>query len=110
MLCRKCQKDKKHKAQGLCSTCYDTKRKRIRRRNNKLKAIGYLGGGCRVCGYSECVAALEFHHLDPSEKEDEPNILLRGTWEKLKKELDKCILLCSNHHREIHYEEMEEED
>jgi hypothetical protein len=32
-------------------------------------AIAYKGGECSICGYNKCVAALEFHHLNPSEKD-----------------------------------------
>ena len=47
--------------------------------------------------------ALEFHHLDPSQKDF--GISSKGytrSWDKVKEELDKCILVCSNCHREIH--------
>lgn len=54
------------------------------------------------CGYSKCIEALEFHHLDPTEKEFE--ISDRRSWEALTAELDKCILLCANCHREYHSE------
>jgi hypothetical protein len=27
------------------------------------------GGRCETCGYSRCIAALEFHHRDPAAKE-----------------------------------------
>lgn len=40
-----------------------------RRNNLKIKAIEYKGGKCEICGYDKCVDALDFHHLDPSEKE-----------------------------------------
>ncbi len=74
-----------------------------RRRQVKLKAIEYKGGKCEMCGYNKCVNALEFHHLDPSQKEF--NIGKKGAtrkWENVQKELDKCILLCANCHRELH--------
>jgi hypothetical protein len=44
---------------------------------------------------------LEFHHLDPNEKD----FSIGGkSWslERLKKEVDKCILICANCHRELH--------
>lgn len=67
-------------------------------------AIEYKGGKCKCCGYNKCISALEFHHLDPSVKEF--NIGQKGytrSWDKNKKELDKCILVCANCHREIHH-------
>lgn len=67
----------------------------------KLKAIEYKGGKCQICGYNKCVRSLQFHHLDPNEKDFG---ISGGTksFEKLKPELDKCILVCANCHGEIH--------
>ena len=77
----------------------------VQRRREKLKllAVEYKGGECEVCGYKKCVNALEFHHIDPNEKEFGvgENRYTRSI-EAIKKELDKCILVCSNCHREIH--------
>lgn len=69
-------------------------------RENKRKGIAYLGGECENCGYKKNADALDFHHKDPSTKED--NYRSRVGWKRLKKELDKCMLLCANCHREIH--------
>ena len=74
-----------------------------RRRVLKEKSIEYKGGQCQVCGYSKCKRALEFHHLDPKEKDF--GIAHKGytrSWDKVKQELDKCILVCANCHAEIH--------
>jgi hypothetical protein len=68
---------------------------------NKLKAIEYKGGKCSGCGYNKCPAALEFHHVDPDKKE--AGISFFRGWLKQKAELDKCILLCANCHRETHF-------
>ncbi len=73
------------------------------RRRVKKKLIEYKGGKCEKCGYNKCVSALEFHHLDPSKKDF--GIGGKGNTRKLElmiKEVDKCILVCSNCHREIH--------
>ena len=81
----------------------------IRLTNTSLKkeALEYLGGKCKNCGYNKNVACLDFHHLDMSEKDDGiANLICRRikkTLKDLKKELDKCIILCSNCHREIHF-------
>ena len=66
-------------------------------------AVSYKGGCCQVCGYDRCIEALEFHHLDPSQKDF--GISKKGytrSWEKVKEEVEKCILLCANCHREAH--------
>lgn len=67
----------------------------------KQKCIEYKGGKCHICGYDKCKAALSFHHLDSSQKD---YTISGGTksFENLKSELDKCILVCSNCHQEIH--------
>ena len=71
------------------------------RREVKRKLIEYKGGKCQICGYNRCQEALEFHHLDPSQKDF---TISGGTksFESLKPEVDKCILVCANFHREIH--------
>ena len=68
----------------------------------RLRAIEYGGGKCQKCGYNKCVAALEFHHVDPSQKDIEVSRIYKRSWEALKVELGKCILVCANCHREIH--------
>jgi hypothetical protein len=72
------------------------------RRNLKQKALGYKGGCCQICGYNKCVWSLTFHHLDPSKKEFAPGAKNVKSWEAVKKELDKCVLLCHNCHGEVH--------
>jgi len=55
------------------------------------------------CGYDCCQAALDFHHLDASSKEFGISMdRITRSWERVQKELDKCVLACSNCHREIH--------
>ncbi len=73
-----------------------------RRRVLKQKSIEYKGGKCACCGYADHPGVLDFHHVDPSTKEF--SIGDKGytrSWEKIKAELDKCILVCANCHREI---------
>lgn len=79
-----------------------------RRRKVKAMSVEYKGGKCSICGYNKCIDALDFHHLDPKIKEFNPsdNGHTRS-WEKQKIELDKCILVCSNCHREIHSQKSE---
>lgn len=87
----------------ICKKC-NSENTVLKRKKYILKAIEYKGGCCLFCGYKKCVAALEFHHLNPETKEfgisNSGNI---KSWEKMKVELDKCILLCSNCHKELHY-------
>ena len=72
----------------------------------KERLVEYKGGKCEICGYDKCITALEFHHLNPEEKEfgiGNNDIL---SFERNKQEVDKCILVCANCHREIHYREV----
>lgn len=71
------------------------------RKRLKQKAVEYKGGMCECCGYDRTIEALEFHHRNPKEKDFNPS----GksiSWEKMKKEIDKCVMVCTNCHREIH--------
>lgn len=87
--------------QESCLICNaDWARERARAR--KLRAIRYKGGKCAICGgvFDPCV--YDFHHTDPTVKDSNPSNLMKGNWLKLKEELDKCILVCSNCHRVLH--------
>ena len=65
--------------------------------------VNYKGGACELCGYKKCLAALEFHHKDPSKKDFAiSKSRLKKMNDETMKELDKCLLLCANCHREIH--------
>jgi 5-methylcytosine-specific restriction endonuclease McrA len=73
-----------------------------RRRKIKTLAIEYKGGKCQVCGYDKYPGALDLHHMDYKDKDF--GIADKGytrSWEKVKAELDKCVLVCANCHREI---------
>ena len=60
---------------------------------------------CEVCGESH-VATLDFHHKDTSTKEIIiSESIWRWSWNTIKKEIDKCAVLCSNCHRKLHYDE-----
>jgi hypothetical protein len=76
----------------------DKRRKQIRQ-----MSIEYKGSKCAICGYDKCIQVLEFHHSDPKEKDF--GISAKGytrSWNKVRDELEKCILLCANCHREVH--------
>lgn len=78
------------------------------RNRKKLQLVEYKGGKCVCCGYSKPIpSCYDFHHLDPKQKE----FSISGkswSFEKLKKEVDKCILLCRNCHSELHWEQSQE--
>ena len=80
-------------------------REAVKKRREKLRQMAreYRGGKCEICGYHKCSRALNFHHVDPKSKDF--GIAARGltrSWDKIRQEIDKCILLCSNCHMEVH--------
>ena len=73
------------------------------RRRRKKNLIKVSGGKCLLCGYNKTNNALEFHHIDETQKVY--SISANGTCHDLEKDLNevkKCILVCANCHREIH--------
>jgi 5-methylcytosine-specific restriction endonuclease McrA len=72
------------------------------RRELKTKSVEYKGGSCQICGYKKCESSLHFHHLDPTEKDFSFSKKKSLGWSVVKEELDKCVLVCSNCHGEIH--------
>lgn len=73
------------------------------RRRRKENLIKVMGCKCAICGYDKFVGALEFHHINPEEKEY--GIAANGTCHNIEKdlaEIKKCLLICANCHREIH--------
>jgi len=97
--CKICNKEFYNKnAAHECPTC---RNKKVRNKRKEY-ALEYKGGCCCKCGYNKCHKALTFHHINPEEKD----MTLSANWEKsfdrVKKELDKCILLCANCHAELH--------
>lgn len=80
-----------------CQSAYQIQR----RREQKLRAIEYLGGKCSRCGYDRYPGALDLHHTDPEVKDHTiMRHLMARAWDKIRAELDKCVLLCANCHRE----------
>ena|SRR3990167_3902907 len=74
-----------------------------RRKNIKKMSLEYKGGVCENCGYNKCETALVFHHKESDGKDF--GVASKGytrSWDKVRKELDKCVLLCSNCHAEVH--------
>lgn len=94
------QPNGKKKYKAKCKQCAEQHSK-TRIHTIILEIIGNYS--CKICGYDKCNEALEFHHIDPSKKEYEIKDLRSHSKETLVKEIDKCILVCANCHREIHY-------
>lgn len=73
-----------------------------RRRSIKQQAINYLGGKCSMCNLKDKPCVYDFHHTDPSQKDLAIADSNSKSFETLKPELDKCVLLCANCHRKLH--------
>lgn len=94
--------ESKLKPKYRCCKCMS---EAVQRRRVKLKklAVEYKGGSCEHCGYNKMQEVLEFHHKDPTQKDF--GISAKGhtrSFESIKVELDKCVMLCANCHREEH--------
>jgi len=90
------------KRTSYCSKCYSVY-DRERGVALRLKAVQYLGGVCKNCGFTQH-AAFDFHHRIPAEKDVSWDKLRKRGWKRIVVELDKCDLLCANCHR-IHHSE-----
>jgi hypothetical protein len=85
--------------------------KQIYRKNNREKWYKFLTeinmGFCRECKYAKTMAAIEYHHTDESQKEFSISQFIQKPFSEentqiLSKELEKCVPLCANCHRELH--------
>jgi hypothetical protein len=87
---------KDYRAKNLSAKCNRVKEGMI-----ELKKLA--GSKCSVCGYDRCLYALDFHHLDPDKKDKAVCYLLSSkSFKAAADESKKCVLLCSNCHRELH--------
>lgn len=84
-----------------CMLCRQSRVSEWRRRTKQL-LVEEAGGRCGLCGYDRCVAALHFHHVDPTLKEFalSRNGVTRSRAEA-RREAEKCLLLCANCHAEV---------
>jgi transposase len=110
--CPKCKEEKpltdfykRNGRSGVCGYCKKCGNKyhSNRVKEVKIKMIKYKGGACEN---EKCKLKLEdahyavfhFHHLNPKEKDQNFDHIKFQKWEYIMKELDKCIMLCSNCH------------
>lgn len=117
MKCFYCEKEfePNHKGSGgmnrqLCFDCLPegldrSQRNKIRKQLLVQKAQKQkVKRGCDICGYNKCGSALEWHHLN-DDKDFNPSDKLKdsfSSYQKYQEEIQKCILVCANCHREIH--------
>ena len=114
--CSKCQRDLpvshfhkngfdsqgRQKYRGYCKDCANNLEKA--RYQKKKNFIDSRKQRCQKCGDSRAYV-LDFHHIDPCQKDDSVARLTSNTtkFERLEEEINKCVVLCANCHREFHY-------
>ena len=89
-----------------CKKCHNaTMRKDYDKKREQVDAMKFSFGGCQKCGYDKCIEALDFHHRNPDEKEYDIAQMIRNhrTQEVIAQEMQKCVVLCANCHREFHF-------
>ena len=105
---------------SACKECWKVIRKKsyddnkkttlVRNRRNRKKSRDWYDEYKSNLKCSRCPenhpACLEFHHEDSNEKEFNVSELIGTTYsiEKIKKEIEKCVVFCSNCHRKYHYD------
>lgn len=98
-----CSVSCKSKGHYQKKTNSNTTYSQFRRYDLRKKELIYsMGGGCSVCGYNKNYAALDFHHLRDKSFNLDARRIGNSSFEALKAEAAKCILLCANCHREEH--------
>jgi len=76
------------------------------RMEKKKKIIDHMGNQCWKCGAKNLpICVWQWHHLNPEDKEIALSQLLNKSFEKILSESEKCVLVCSNCHKTIHYGE-----
>jgi hypothetical protein len=82
----------------------EVKEKKLEKRDIALEYVNEVkSSGCVICGEKEpCV--LEFHHIDPTEKEYEVSAMVywNVNLDKIKIEIRKCVVVCRNCHAKVH--------
>lgn len=103
-LCQKHGEKTRHyfiKSSWKCALCVKSRVVR-KRKTNKQALVTKFGGACQICGYCRTNRALEFHHRDETTKMFGLGTKGSLALATLMKEAEKCVLLCSNCHREVH--------
>ena len=99
--CKECVKKYKQKHYSENKKYYIDKAKEYKQKCRENLNLFKSSLKCSICGESRWWV-LDFHHLDPTEKENNISNLIESP-KKLQKELEKCIVVCSNCHRDIHF-------
>ena len=120
-ICTKCGIEKpitefnwRNKAKGThrseCKICHCNYMKQIYKEKRQTIDDIKQSFKCAKCGYSEYPIALDFHHLDPEQKDTTVARMISNnyTLERVYNEIEKCVCLCANCHRIFHFLEKEQ--
>ncbi len=108
--CPKCENEledssfyvrKNGKLHCYCKKCNTVSKVEQNRKIKKL-AVEFLGSKCFKCGHVGELPDFDFHHKDPSKKEFEISDSKNSSFEAIKIEVEKCMLLCAICHRRLH--------
>ena len=78
------------------------KYRRDRRQNTSRELKESRGGKCESCGFDKSLPALDWHHVNPAEKDFTISARRGINIEALREEIKKCVLVCKNCHAMIH--------
>lgn len=102
--CKSCQKIKARAAHVKAWPEKKVKRKEIKKGIKEWILKYKKDHGC-ACGEKH-PACLDFHHINPEEKEFQiSNFQRNKSLKRIKEEITKCIIICSNCHRKLHWNE-----
>lgn len=76
----------------------------VRKKNRELWQQFKAGLKCEKCGFNH-PAALDFHHIDKTNKKSVNRLASAGMYKQAVQELSKCMVLCANCHRVLHFME-----
>ena len=89
---------------SLCSLC----KRKAKRLTLRISAANYKNNQCEICGLKrksiDDLEIFDFHHINKDDKLFElGDKIADKSWENIKAELDKCMMLCANCHRKQHF-------
>lgn len=103
--CRKCQKEYRKNHYEINKDKYIKKASKHKKEVSDWFDEFKKNLTCERCP-EDRYWVLDFHHMDKSEKEfNLSDLKFNGSKKKILKEIEKCIVLCSNCHRDLHYQE-----
>ena len=114
-ICTKCKQELpidqfnwRDKAKGTrrseCKTCHNNYMKQKYKEKQVIVQELKAQCSCAKCGDKRGYV-LDYHHIDPNDKEDGVARMISNnyTLDKVYNEIEKCVVLCANCHREFHY-------